>query len=72
MNIPKLSKRGQITILDMVLAPIAAIVLAIIAASFLQTSTANLLTAVNQEPSAIACNFALDSMYGNYYVHTAG
>jgi hypothetical protein len=67
----RLSRRGQITIVDMVLAPIAAIVLAIIAASFLQTSTANLITAVNQEPSAIACNFALNSLYGSYYVHTA-
>ncbi len=64
------SKRGQLTILDLVMAPIAAVVLSILAVAFLQNATASLVTTVNQEPGAIACNFALDSIYGQFYVTT--
>ncbi len=63
--------RGQITMLDLVLAPIAAVVLAIFAALFMSSSTANLLNLVNQQPVSLGCNFALSSMFGTYFVHTA-
>lgn len=64
------SKKGQLTILDLVMAPIAAVVLSILAVAFLQNATASVITTVNQEPASIACNFALDSLYGQFYVTT--
>ncbi len=64
------SKRGQITLLDMVIVPIMAVVLSLLAYYFLNSQTASLLTTVNQEPTIEACNFALEGLFGNYYVHT--
>ena len=66
----KRSKKGQLTFLDLLLAPLAAVFLSILAAFFLQSSTAHILTAVTQQPTIDACNLALDSLYGTYYVHT--
>ncbi len=57
--------------LDLVLAPLAAVVLSVLAAALLHSATASLLTAVSQQPSSFSCNFALDSLYSTYYVHTA-
>ncbi len=67
----RLNNRGQITLLDLILAPIAAVILAVFASLFLSSSTANLLNMVNQQPSVVGCNFALTSMFGAYFVHTA-
>lgn len=66
----KLSRKGQITILDMVLVPIVAVILSIISVYILQNSTANLITGVNLQPAADTCNFALDSLFGHYYIDT--
>ena len=65
------SRRGQVTLIDLVMAPIVAVVLSLLAVFFLTTQTSNLITAVNQEPYIQSCNFALSQLYGNYYVHTA-
>lgn len=65
-----LGKKGQLTILDLVLVPIVAVVLSILAVSFLNSATANLINSVNQEPAAQTCNFALDTLFGSYYVDT--
>jgi hypothetical protein len=67
----RVSKKGQLTMLDLVLAPLAAVVLAVIASALLHSATANLLTAVSQQPVSFSCNFALDTMYSTYYVHNA-
>jgi hypothetical protein len=64
------SKKGQLTILDLVLIPIVAVVLSILFVYFVQAQTANIINAVDQAPAAQSCNFALDSLYGNYYVDT--
>jgi ABC-type bacteriocin/lantibiotic exporter with double-glycine peptidase domain len=66
----KLSKRGQLTILDMILVPIAAVLLSIFSILLLQNATANLINSVNQEPAAQTCSFALETLYGHYYVDT--
>ena len=68
---PMKSKRGQLTIIDLLVAPIVAIVLSMLALYFLQGSVAHLVTAVNYEPSIQGCNYMLDAIYGNYYVHGA-
>ncbi len=68
----KLSKKAQLTLLDLAMAPIAAIVLSVLAVYFLNSAiTANLVTAVDQAPITEGCNFALSTLYGDYYVHTA-
>jgi hypothetical protein len=67
----RIGRKGQLTMLDLVLAPLAAVVLAVLAYSLLQGATANLLTAVSQQPVSLSCNFALDTLYGTYYVHNA-
>jgi hypothetical protein len=67
-----LSKRGQLTLIDLALAPIVAILLSVLAVYFLNSAiSANLVTAVDQAPIAEGCNFALTTLYGSYYVHTA-
>jgi hypothetical protein len=70
-RIARFGRRGQLTMLDLALAPLAAVVLAVLASALLHSATANLLTAVNQQPTALSCNFALDSIYSTYYVHTS-
>ncbi len=65
------NRKGQLTMLDLVLAPLAAVVLAVLASALLHSATANLLTAVSQQPGSFSCNFALDSLYSTYYIHTA-
>ncbi len=67
----RFGKKGQLTMLDLVLAPLAAVVLSVLASALLHGATANLLTAVSQQPVSFSCNFALDSMYSTYYVHNA-
>ncbi|MEM3190632.1 MAG: hypothetical protein QXU98_10400 [Candidatus Parvarchaeota archaeon] len=62
-------RKGQLTLLDLIVAPIVAVVLSALAIYFLQGSTAHLVTAVNYEPSVEGCNYMLDAVYGNYYVH---
>ncbi len=69
--IVRFGRKGQLEVLDLVLAPMAAVVLAVLASALLHNATANLLTAVNQQPASFSCNFALDSIYSTYYVHTA-
>ena len=69
--IVRFGRKGQLTMLDLVLAPLAAVVLAVLASALLHNATANLLTAVSQQPTSVSCNFALDSIYSSYYVHTA-
>lgn len=65
------SRKGQLTMLDLILAPLAAVVLAVLASAILHGATANLLTSVTQQPSSVSCNFALDSIFSTYYVHSA-
>ena len=65
------NKRGQLTLIDLIVAPIVAIVLSSLALYFLQGSVAHLVTAVDYEPSIQGCNYMLDAVYGNYYVHSA-
>ncbi len=67
-----MSKKGQLTLIDLALAPIVAIVLSVLAVYFLNSAiSANLVTAVAQAPITEGCTFALTSLYGSYYVHTA-
>lgn len=69
--IVRFGRKGQLTMLDLVLAPLAAVVLAVLASALLHNATANLLTAVSQQPTSFSCNLALDSIYSTYYVHNA-
>ena len=64
----RMSKRGQVTIVDLVLVPIVAVVLSVTASYLMTSSTASLLTSVNQQPVQDACNFALNDLYGTYFV----
>ena len=64
-------KRGQLTLLDLVMVPILVVMLLIISVFFLQSQTANLINEVNIEPTAQSCIFGLSALYGSYYVHTA-
>lgn len=63
------SRKGQITLLDLVIVPIIAVVLALIAVMVLQGSVANIVNKVNMQPEVDACNFELDSLFSMYYVH---
>ncbi|EEZ93341.1 MAG: hypothetical protein BJBARM4_0018 [Candidatus Parvarchaeum acidiphilum ARMAN-4] len=67
----KIGKKGQLTMLDLVIAPLAAVILAIVAHSLLAGATASLLTSVSQQPTSFSCSFALDTFYSTYYVHSA-
>jgi hypothetical protein len=67
----RIGKKGQLTMLDLILAPLAAVVLAVLAHALLASATASLLTAVNQQPVSFSCSFALDTFYSTYYVHSA-
>ncbi len=69
--IVRFGRKGQLTMLDLVLAPIAAVVLAVLASALIHNATANLLTAVNQQPTSFSCNFALATIYSTYYIHSA-
>ncbi len=63
--------KGQLTLIDLVIIPIIAVVLSTIAIVFLQSSTASLLSKVSLQPLQDSCNFALDNMYSTYYVHSS-
>lgn len=62
-------RKGQLTLLDLIVAPVVAVVLSTLAVYFLQGSAAHLVTAVDYAPSIEGCNYMLDAIYGNYYVH---
>ena len=68
----RISRKGQLTLIDLAMAPIVAILLSVLVVYFLNSAiSANLVTAVDQAPITEGCNFALTSLYGDYYVHTA-
>ncbi len=67
----KISRRAQVTLIDLVLVPIVAVVLSVTAGYLMSSATANIVTAVNQQPVQDACNFALSNLYGSYFISSA-
>ena len=67
----EVNRKGQITLIDLILAPLVAVILSVIAVMILQGSTFHLINEVNMEPTVEACNFGLETLFSSYYVHTA-
>ncbi len=63
-------RRGQVTILDIILIPVLAIVLSVVSAFFITNTTANITNMVALEPLSESCNLAIDNIFSQYYVHT--
>jgi hypothetical protein len=63
--------RGQITILDLLMVPLVAIVLSIIAMTFLGSTVSNLLQEVYLQPIKTSCTFILANLFSTYYIHSA-
>ncbi|MCW1297444.1 MAG: hypothetical protein QXX36_01000 [Candidatus Rehaiarchaeum fermentans] len=61
--------RAQITLIDLILVPIVAVILSIISMVFLSTASSNLLEGVYLQPVKLSCNFLASTIFSNYYPH---
>lgn len=62
--------KGQINLIDLLLVPVVAVVLSIVALSLLQGAVTNLLVGVYLQPLKISCQFIAGDLLSNYYVHS--